>query len=71
MTRLRIQVHLPVDVAALTRWQVDLRAFGPHRFAEFVEDAASMSLLFTYGVNFVQGTFRQAPEKVMSYDFGG
>ena len=38
--------------------------------AEFVEDAASMSILFTLGVNFVQGNFLQEPEKVMSYDFG-
>ncbi len=39
--------------------------------AEFVEDAASMSILFSCGVNFVQGNFLQEPEKVMSYDFGG
>lgn len=38
--------------------------------AEFVEDAASMSILFSLGVNFVQGNFLQEPEKVMSYDFG-
>ena len=37
--------------------------------AEFVEDAASMSILFSCGVNFVQGNFLQEPEKVMSYDF--
>lgn len=39
--------------------------------AEFVEDAASMSVLFTYGVNFVQGNFLQEPEKVMAYEFAG
>lgn len=38
--------------------------------AEFVEDAASMSILFSCGVNFVQGNFLQEPEKVMAYDFG-
>jgi multidomain signaling protein FimX len=38
--------------------------------AEFVEDAASMSILFSCGVSFVQGNFLQEPEKVMSYDFG-
>ena len=38
--------------------------------AEFVEDAASMSILFTCGVNFVQGNFLQEPEKVMAYEFG-
>lgn len=34
--------------------------------AEFVEDAASMSILFSCGVNFVQGNFLQEPEKVMA-----
>jgi diguanylate cyclase (GGDEF)-like protein/PAS domain S-box-containing protein len=38
--------------------------------AEFVEDAASMSILFSCGVSFVQGNFLQEPEKVMSYEFG-
>jgi diguanylate cyclase (GGDEF)-like protein/PAS domain S-box-containing protein len=38
--------------------------------AEFVEDATSMSILFSCGVNFVQGNFLQEPEKVMSYEFG-
>jgi multidomain signaling protein FimX len=46
------------------------RAFGRMTVAEFVEDAASMSFLFTSGVNFVQGNFLAEPEKVMSYDFG-
>lgn len=43
---------------------------GKVTIAEFVEDAASMSILFGYGVNFVQGNFLQEAEKVMSYDFG-
>ena len=38
--------------------------------AEFVEDATSMSILFSCGVNFVQGNFLQEPEKVMAYEFG-
>jgi multidomain signaling protein FimX len=44
-------------------------AHGKLTIAEFVEDANSMSLLFGYGVNFVQGNFLQEAEKVMSYDF--
>ncbi len=44
---------------------------GKLTVAEFVEDAASMSLLFTYGVNFVQGNFLQEPEKIMAYEFAG
>ena len=46
------------------------RALEKMTVAEFVEDAASMSILFSCGVNFVQGNFLQEPEKVMSYDFG-
>jgi diguanylate cyclase (GGDEF)-like protein/PAS domain S-box-containing protein len=34
--------------------------------AEFVEDAASMSILFTCGVNFVQGNYLNEPEKILS-----
>ena len=49
----------------------EARAAGKVTIAEFVEDAASMSILFSCGVNFVQGNFLQEPEKVMSYDFGG
>jgi len=46
------------------------RAMGRMTVAEFVEDAASMSILFSCGVNFVQGNFLAEPERVMSYDFG-
>ncbi len=46
------------------------RNAGKLTVAEFVEDAASMSILFTCGVNFVQGNFLQEPEQVMSYEFG-
>ena len=41
-------------------------AAGKLTVAEFVEDAASMSILFTCGVNFVQGNFLSEPERVMS-----
>jgi multidomain signaling protein FimX len=41
---------------------------GKLTVAEFVEDAASMSILFSCGVNFVQGNFLQEPEKVMTYE---
>jgi multidomain signaling protein FimX len=45
------------------------RDLGRKTVAEFVEDAASMSILFSCGVDFVQGNFLQEPEKVMSYEF--
>lgn len=40
---------------------------GKLTVAEFVEDAASMSILFSCGVNFVQGNFLQEPEKVLTH----
>lgn len=40
---------------------------GKLTVAEFVEDAASMSILFGCGVNFVQGNFLQEPEKVLGH----
>jgi len=46
------------------------QASGKVTVAEFVEDAASMSILFSCGVDFVQGNFLQEPEKVMAYEFG-
>ncbi len=45
------------------------QAMGKVTIAEFVEDAASMSILWQCGVNFVQGNFLQEPAKVMSYEF--
>jgi len=41
-------------------------AAGKLTIAEFVEDAASMSILFTCGVNFVQGNFLHEPERVIA-----
>ena len=41
---------------------------GKLTVAEFVEDAASMSILFSCGVNFVQGNFLQEPEKILSHN---
>ncbi len=41
---------------------------GKLTIAEFVEDAASMSVLFSCGVNFVQGNFLQEPEKIMTHE---
>lgn len=48
----------------------EAHAIGKVTIAEFVEDAASMSVLYQVGVNFVQGNFLQEPEKVLAYDFG-
>lgn len=48
----------------------EAHAIGKVTIAEFVEDAASMAVLYQVGVNFVQGNFLQEPEKVLAYDFG-
>ncbi len=45
-------------------------ALGRMTIAEFVEDAATMSVLFAIGVNYVQGNFLQVPQRVMAYEFG-
>ncbi|MDJ0654767.1 MAG: EAL domain-containing protein [Xanthomonadales bacterium] len=45
------------------------QAQGKVTVAEFVEDAASMSILWQSGVNYVQGNFLQEPTKVMTYEF--
>lgn len=37
--------------------------------AEFVQDASSLTLLFQYGVDYIQGYFLQAPHPAMDYDF--
>ena len=41
---------------------------GKLTIAEFVEDAASMSILFSCGINFVQGNFLQEPEQACLVD---
>ncbi len=45
-------------------------AAGKQTVAEFVSDAATMSVLFSMGMDFVEGNFLAAPGAAMSYDFG-
>lgn len=54
---------------ALTEMAGRAASMGKQTIAEFVEDAASMSILWQSGVNFVQGHFLQEPEKVLAYEF--
>ena len=37
--------------------------------AEFVQDAGSLTVLFQYGVEYIQGYFLQEPHEAMDYDF--
>lgn len=46
------------------------KAVGKKTIAEGVQDAGSMTVLFTSSVNFVEGLFLAAPGPEMNYDFG-
>ncbi|WP_101927620.1 MULTISPECIES: EAL domain-containing protein [Luteimonas] len=45
------------------------RQIGIRTVAEFVQDAASMSILFSADIDYVQGNFLAAPTPSMNYDF--
>jgi EAL domain-containing protein (putative c-di-GMP-specific phosphodiesterase class I) len=45
------------------------RGNGMRTIAEFVQDAASMSTLFSCGVDYVEGDFLALPSAEMSYEF--
>ena len=45
------------------------RELGIRTIAEHVQDAASMSILFSSGVDYVQGYFLATPGPTMNYDF--
>lgn len=42
---------------------------GKHTIAQHIPDAASLSILWGLGVNFIQGNFLQEPSAEMNYDF--
>ena len=44
-------------------------ALGKLTITQFVPDAASLSVLWGLGVNFIQGYFLQEPSPLMNYDF--
>lgn len=46
------------------------RAMGKQTIAEFVSDAGSMTVLFSIGVDLVQGNFLAPPLPAMNYEFG-
>jgi len=45
------------------------RSLGIYSIAEFVQDAASMSLLFSSGIDYVEGHFLAPAGPEMNYDF--
>ena len=74
---LRIDRSFMVDLAKNVEHQKKIREIadrardlGKKTIAEFVQDAASMTVLFTSSVNYVSGNFLAPPGPEMNYDFG-
>jgi EAL domain-containing protein (putative c-di-GMP-specific phosphodiesterase class I) len=64
--------HLPCNTHNHKRIQPTAghaRANGMRSVAEFVQDAASMSTLFSCGVDYVEGDFLALPSAEMNYEF--
>lgn len=47
------------------------KAAGKQTIAEFIEDAMTMSTLWTTGIEWVQGNFLHPPDRALNYDFSG
>lgn len=58
------------DNQAMVKSIVDMaQSMDKKCIAEFVQDARSLTVLWQYGVNYIQGYFLQQPEAALSYDF--
>jgi len=58
------------DNQAMVKSIVELtQSLNKQCIAEFVEDASSLTMLFQFGVDFIQGYFLQAPHDELDYDF--
>ncbi len=73
---LKIDRSFIIDLAKNTDNQKKVREFvarrrklGKQTVAEFVSDASSMTILFSIGVDLVQGNFLAPPGPAMNYDF--
>lgn len=73
---LKIDRSFIIDLAKNTDNQKKVREFadearsrGKLTIAEFVSDAASMTVLFSIGVDLVQGNFLAPPTATMNYEF--
>lgn len=74
---LKIDRSFMDDLAKNTENQAKVREIatrardaGKQTIAEFVQDAGSMTVLFSSGVDFVEGHFLAPPGPDMNYDFG-
>jgi EAL domain-containing protein (putative c-di-GMP-specific phosphodiesterase class I) len=73
---LKIDRSFTEDQARMTEHQQKIRDIaerarsdGMQTIAEFVQDAATMSFLFSVGVDYVEGFFLAPPTATMTYDF--
>lgn len=73
---LKIDRSFTEDQAKMTEHQQKIREIaerartdGMQTIAEFVQDAATMSFLFSVGVDYVEGFFLAPPTAAMTYDF--
>lgn len=73
---LKIDRSFTEDVARLPEHQQKIREIGDRAreegiltIAEYVQDAGTMSFLFTAGVDYVEGFFLAGPHPAMDYDF--
>lgn len=73
---LKIDRSFTEDQAKMTEHQQKIRDIaerartdGMQTIAEFVQDAATMSFLFSVGVDYVEGFFLAPPTAAMNYDF--
>jgi diguanylate cyclase (GGDEF)-like protein/PAS domain S-box-containing protein len=74
---LKIDRSFIVDLAKSVENQAKVKEFvaaarqmGKTTIAEFVSDASSMTVLFSIGVDLVQGNFLAPPMAAMNYEFG-
>jgi diguanylate cyclase (GGDEF)-like protein/PAS domain S-box-containing protein len=60
----------PDNQAKVKEFVAAARQLGKTTIAEFVSDASSMTVLFSIGVDLVQGNFLAPPMVAMNYEFG-
>ena len=60
----------PENQKKVREFVTEARRLGKQTVAEFVSDASSMTVLFSIGVDLVQGNFLAPPGPAMNYEFG-
>jgi EAL domain-containing protein (putative c-di-GMP-specific phosphodiesterase class I) len=60
----------PENQKKVREFVAQARKLDKQTIAEFVSDASSMTVLFSMGVDLVQGNFLAPPSPAMNYEFG-